>query len=638
MVKNYKKVSSLLKKSFVFVFAFVLLFEIVPFRSIIIGLLMFAEENNILLGIKIAHISEMYVLFKKIALIYLLLCIISFFIISFYLKVRNYHNNPKHYILNTFEESLTKYIRDKPNGKGYLVTGEWGSGKTYIVTEYFNKFYSFSKKPIYRISCFGLDSRELILNEIKNQIEINDESFLNWIQYIPAIGKPLYGILKDSYSLNSIPKGSILIFDDFERITSLGISNNRKDAMYEKDRSILRNRGYSRTTQIKEFEDINDEFIKIEKAFKRYSKENEITSIMHNLQKYNIATGLINELIENYSLKVIILCNVDILGYDYVDKVFRGKLDCITYNKSIDVSSIESIFNSSFKNLIFKNKEIENFVLLVNNKIINDFNELWILSGRSNLRQAKSIVQAYLDTVNIISAKISLTENYLISLFYSIYTVKVLRDENNLKHLEHFLVGGNLSFFLELYEKKDLYELLISSKHIDSLKWTGISIAGFWILNTKKPDNIDNLIQYYKNYEYYDLELALLQRNYNLVSEKLLIEHVLHAMYVESEESRKRPEKRNIQLDEFIRKARINIRSFLENSHDDEVLMEEKVRNLLCKVHKTASRFDELWYKAIYEYSKVESVIEENGFYILEDYNRFVQNIKNTEEQSKITN
>ncbi|MCM3240642.1 ATP-binding protein [Heyndrickxia oleronia] len=248
MVRHCDNIKEFLKRSFVVVLVFVLLFEIVPIKSVIKSILKFAENNNILLGLKLSYISQLYMFFRKYALIYLFLCIISFLLIKFYLSIRNYFNSPKQFELNPFEDSLYKYIEDKPNGKGYLVSGEWGSGKTYIVTEFFDKYYNFSNRPIYRISCFGLDSRKLILDEIKNQIEINDKSFFNWIQYIPAIGKPLIGILRNSYSLKSIPKGSVFIFDDFERITSLGITNNQENKVYEKDNFILRNSGSSRNT------------------------------------------------------------------------------------------------------------------------------------------------------------------------------------------------------------------------------------------------------------------------------------------------------------------------------------------------------------------------------------------------------
>jgi hypothetical protein len=537
--------------------------------------------------------------------------------------------------LSPFESSLYKYIEDKTNGKGYLVTGEWGSGKTYIVTEFFNKYYKFSNKPIYRISCFGLDSRNLILDEIKNQIEINDKSFFNWIQYIPVIGTPLISILTDSYSLKSIPKRSVFIFDDFERITSLGITDTQRIKSYEKDKFILRS-GFSRELQFQEFEDINKEFSKIENALSKYDREDEIISITNNLQKYNIATGLINELIENYNIKVIIICNIDILGYDYVDKVFRGKLDCITYNKSIDENSIESIFTSTFKNQIYSNKDVERLVAGVTNKIIKDFEKVWFSSGNNNLRQAKSIVQAFLDTVNIISSTVTLNENYLVSLFYSIYVVRVLRDENRLENLNQFLVGGNLAFFLHLYNKKELYESLTLSDNFSSLKWTGISISGFWILNMKNPDSLDILVKYYTDYEYNDLESALLQHDsYIWNGQKILVEH---AMYVAKYEAHANPEKHNSQLDEISKKVRSNIGFILEHNQHDEESMEDKVRNLLYKISIILggayyNAFLNEWYKSIYSYSKVESVIEEESIYLLKEYNEFVKKSNNTEDQ-----
>src|SRR5690606_20812627 len=119
----------------------------------------------------------------------------------------------------------------------------------------------------------------------------------------------------DSYSLKSISQISIFIFDDFERITSLGIAtSNRTNNLYDKSTSLLRSNIYNRINQSREFDDISKEFDKVEKAFSKYSRENELTSLMENLQKYNVVTGLINELVESYDLKVIIICNVDILG------------------------------------------------------------------------------------------------------------------------------------------------------------------------------------------------------------------------------------------------------------------------------------------------------------------------------------
>ncbi|MEI2466628.1 hypothetical protein V8V74_20555 [Niallia taxi] len=631
MVRHCDNIIEKLKKSFVIVLVFVLLFEIAPLKKVIKSIIEFAEKNNILMGLNVSDISLVYIAIRKYALIYLIFCIFSFLCIKAYLAIRHYFNSPKKIELNAFEDSLFKYIEDKPNGKGYLITGVWGSGKTFILTEFLNKYFKFSNKPIYRISCFGLDSRKLILDEIKNQIEINDKSFFNWIQYIPAIGKPLFSILKDSYSLSSIPKGSVFIFDDFERITSLGITDHVKNKSYEKDTSLFRT-GF-RDTQLKEFTDINKEFTKIENAFSKLNSDNELISITNNIQKYNVATGLINELIESYNIKVIIICNVDLLGYDYVDKVFRGKLDCITYNKTIDKYSIESIFKNTLQNQVYSNNNIKMLVLSVMNKILKDFEKVWASSGNNNLRQAKSVVQAFLDTVNIISPRVNLNEEYLISLFYNIYVVRVLRDENKLDKLDYFLVGGNLAYFLKLFRKFELYESIKLIDNFSSIKWTGISISGFWLLNMKKPDNIDEFITNYTNYNYNDLELALLYpESYSWNGEKLLLEHAVSLMMRRETNTGLPPHE-----DELVELNRI-FKNTVEFIINDEFYvadsMEERASNLLKKTGELLSGFGynskyiDQWYNSIYSYTGVESVGNPNRSNIIANYNYFVENLK----------
>jgi len=640
MDRHCDKIKEFLIKSSVFAIVFILVAEIESLKIIIKNILIFAENHNILLGLTFPDISQLYILLRKWAFFYLIACIFTLVLISIYLMVRHYFNSPKNIKLNPFEDSLHKYIEQKPNGKGYLVTGEWGSGKTYIISQFLDKYYKFSTKPIYRISCFGLDSRQLVLEEIKNQIEINDKSFFNWIQYIPALGKPIYSILKDSYSLNSIPKNSIFIFDDFERVTSLGITDNRKNILYDKDKFLFRNRSFNRDSQMREFEDINKEFTKIEDAFSKYSRKHEMISLMENLQKYNIVTGLINELIESYNLKVVIICNVDILGYDYVDKVFRGKLDCITYNKSIDENSIKNIFKNTCKNQIYFRKDVGALVELVSDKIINNFEKVWLSSGNSNLRQAKSVIQAFLDTVNIISSRTNLNENYLSSLFFSIYVVRVLRDENHLKNLDQFLVGGNLVFFLHLYGKRNLYESLILLENFNELKWTGISVSGFWVLNMERPENINNLLSSFENYDYNEIELTLLQsENLSWNDDKLLVEHV---MYAAREKESTNSETPKAHLDEISEKVKGSIGFILEDGSSIVWSIEEKVQNLLIKIDSLSvglyyPNFLEKWYDSIYSYSKVESVVEKNNVTTISKYNEFVQKNKNEESEPHIT-
>ncbi|MEW5207356.1 P-loop NTPase fold protein [Bacillus thuringiensis] len=625
--RHGNKVNEFLKKSFVFVLALILLCEITAFKNLIKELFTLIQSYN-LFNFELIQIKELYLFLRKYALIYLVLCIIFFVLIRVYLFIRDYFNSPKSSELNGFEDSLYKYINEKSNRKGYLVTGEWGSGKTHIVNEFFDKYYKFSKKPLYRISCFGIDSRKLILEEIKSQIEIHDTSLFNWIQYIPGIGKPIFSMIKGSYSLNSIPKDAVFIFDDFERITSLGIHVDERMGSYNKDFRV----GYNPPQDIKA---INDEFIKIEKAFEKYDQNNEIISITSDLQKYNVVTGLINELIENYNVKAIIICNVDILGYGFVDKVFRGKLDCVTYNKSVDKNSIESIFNSTFQNQIYANKDVEELLASVINDLKVDFEKVWFSNGKSNLREVKSVIQAFLDTANMIIPKVNVNKNYLISLFYSIYVVRVLRDSNELKNLNEFLTGGSLAFFLNLYRKHSVCDLLKISDHFERLKWTGIPIAGFWIFNMKKPDDLDNSVRCFIDYEYNDLEMDLLRHDDNSLSgRKMLVEHIV---YIMKRERRIPSEGVDTQIDELSSYIKVNLKYMLEYNQDSEQLMEEKVRNFLVKLHVSLvggyknSDLEKL-YEEIYEYSKVESVLVEKNRYTIQLYNEYVQKHKCEEE------
>ncbi|MEC2744705.1 P-loop NTPase fold protein [Bacillus cereus] len=635
MNRHCNKTKEFLKKAFVILLVFILLFNITIIKNLIKEILIFVQGFD-LIDFELIQIKHLYFFLRKYALFGLVLCIISFLGINLYLHIRNYFKNPQRYELNNFEDSLYKYINDKPNGKGYLVTGEWGSGKTHIVTDFFGKYYKFSNKPIYRISCFGLDSRKLILDEIKNQIEINDNSLFNWIQHVPVIGKPLFSMLKGSYSLNSIPKGSIFIFDDFERITSLGIDpTGSMQESYQKNSFMLES-----SKKIKEFKEINDEFRKIEKALKKYDENNNVISITDNLQKYNVATGLINELIENYKIKVIIICNVDILGYSFVDKVFRGKLDCITFNQTITRNSINSIFNSEFNNQIFSNADDKELISHVISDLVLDFEKVWASNNNSNLRELKSVIQAFLDTTNIISSKVNLNKDYLFSLFYNIYMVKILRDKKELTNLDNFLIGGNLAFFLELYGKQSLCDSLQLSEHFHNLKWTGISIAGFWILNMEKPNDLNSSGRFYMDYEYNDLEKALLQPdlhfdNGNWIEGKVLLEHLIYSI---KSESKSYPEKPTNNMDKLNTYIKENIKFIINYNQASEQSIEKKIYNFLVRMQSYMGYSYnppvlEKWWAVIYEYSKVEFIPEEKDLYLIELYNQFVKNNKPREAE-----
>lgn len=78
---------------------------------------------------------------------------------------------------NRFEESIFRYLKDSSVPRCFLVTGDWGSGKTYEVEQFFDKYYRCARTKVYRISCFGLDTRKELIKEISNTIEQQDKSF-----------------------------------------------------------------------------------------------------------------------------------------------------------------------------------------------------------------------------------------------------------------------------------------------------------------------------------------------------------------------------------------------------------------------------------------------------------------------------
>ena len=107
----------------------------------------------------------------------------------------------------------------------FLLDGSWGSGKTFFIKTFFeNQIYK--KKEIYYISCFGIKTREqaekILINEIEKQ------SILGNLDFIPLIG----GVFKWFFKIvgtDLMKRDSIIIFDDFERVSYAAKSDNPSD-------------------------------------------------------------------------------------------------------------------------------------------------------------------------------------------------------------------------------------------------------------------------------------------------------------------------------------------------------------------------------------------------------------------------
>lgn len=107
----------------------------------------------------------------------------------------------------------------------FWLDGPWGSGKTFFIKKFFeNQIYK--KKEIYYISCFGIKTREqaekILINEIEKQ------SMLGNLDFIPLVGGVFKWFFK-TVGTDLMKRDSIIIFDDFERVSYAETSDNPSD-------------------------------------------------------------------------------------------------------------------------------------------------------------------------------------------------------------------------------------------------------------------------------------------------------------------------------------------------------------------------------------------------------------------------
>lgn len=428
---------------------------------------------------------------------------------------------------NRFEESIFRYLHDSNTSRCFLVTGKWGSGKTYEVQDFFDKYYRYSKTKVYRISCFGLSSRNDLINEISNTIEQKDSSFyaliIKVLQFLPVIGEPISKFFKKSYGYNSVKRGSIFIFDDFERITSRIVTNEYHKHLYRKSHRYFSN-------EIKEFGDIKREFDSVERAFLKI--ENGIVESFErsDLDKYIAVVGLINELVEMYGMKVVIICNSDILGEKFVYDVLISKLNCMEYKKVANPTVKSLIINNILSNKTFDDKEKQQAISDYLNIIKDNINDIVLDEKFTNLRLFSGLFEAFVDTA-VLFDKSKLTKEFMNSLFNSILVTHWAYYNNSVQWLDLFITGASIEFLMELFlERQDFPEMVQICDWAENIKWIDVSISGYWIFNMSVPsdDNIITSAEKWLNYEFFELEKLLLNDYRVLTSEThYALQHIL---------------------------------------------------------------------------------------------------------------
>ena len=201
--------------------------EIEQFKRFALPIYKFISNNNFLKDI----ISILYEN-RVILLLALTIPTILFWFLDIILKKVNYKKLDSglfpEYDLDDYpyQTHLVEFLNSPDSIHNvFWLDGSWGSGKTFFIKTFFeNQIYK--KKEIYYISCFGIKTREqaekILINEIEKQ------STLGNLDFIPLVGGVFKWFFK-TVGTDLMKRDSIIIFDDFERVSYTGKSDNSSD-------------------------------------------------------------------------------------------------------------------------------------------------------------------------------------------------------------------------------------------------------------------------------------------------------------------------------------------------------------------------------------------------------------------------
>lgn len=103
-----------------------------------------------------------------------------------------------------YHKNLVNFLNeDSYNGSNiFWLNGSWGSGKTRFLNAFFEN-QKFGHNNIYKISCFGLKTREQLERNLREQIE--NKSTFYFLQSFPLIGD-LLSYISQEVGLRKIKK------------------------------------------------------------------------------------------------------------------------------------------------------------------------------------------------------------------------------------------------------------------------------------------------------------------------------------------------------------------------------------------------------------------------------------------------
>lgn len=389
--------------------------------------------------------------FKYIFWGYIILCLVNNILTKWYnfrqdKKQSNVLNElDEDYGNNTLYKNLYNYFQNKDNKNPIIIKGEWGAGKTYSIDEFFEKYYKFKKQKVYRISCFGITTREQLIDLAMDICEKEDKrlykEIINIIGKFPIIGEFLKNILGPKYDLNSLKENSIFIFDNFERI---------------------------------------EPYIKAE-------RNENLTNKLDVIPKYNIVTGFIDNLIEIYNMKVVILVSDSKLVENFFYSNFVEKLSSKIYTINPKNISVEEVWNEAMS-FILMSSEIKQKLNEIFEQVKVGAEMIWQECYCENIRILKRTIYNYIEFIKYLilsEYNFDKENNEEIGLFYS-YFIKTISKgiysgiSNTFSSIKK---GENISAYIEKYKFKDVQkydEIINLFSEVNTIWYYDYNLSEYW--------------------------------------------------------------------------------------------------------------------------------------------------------------
>ena len=375
--------------------------EIEQFKRFALPIYKFVSNYNFLKDI----ISILYVN-RVITLLVLTIPTILFWFLDIIFKKVNYKKlDPElfpEYDLDDhpYQTRLVEFLNSPDSIHNvFWLDGSWGSGKTFFIKTFFeNQIYK--KKEIYYISCFGIKTREqaekILINEIEKQ------SILGNLDFIPLVGGVFKWFFK-TVGTDLMKRDSIIIFDDFERVSYAAKSDNPSD--------------------------------------------------------YNDLLGYIDYLSENKRFKIIVILNseeIKLTKENLINHKFK-----LNHNR---MASTEEVIDNILKKSKLKDDDLGKIISLIFKIYYVDKNYRWIQEKNIKLKEEKLSLRTFQKTLEELSNLDDEsekedyiikwmngwggTENILVSLFEYIDRDEIDKDYEHLYKKNSYLYYEILSIIL----------------------------------------------------------------------------------------------------------------------------------------------------------------------------------------------